>query len=407
MFKLKLPTEKGKTVVVLDIGSSSVGGAIAYYRTTGEMCILYSTRKQIDIPKNYKTDQVFACMLVALGDVLSDILIHSEALIDSFYCSLASPWYSATIQTIHIEQEKPVEVTARVIDMLVGTEIKSFKSLIRSQDHELGALEVVDAHTIQMKLNGYETSNPYNKTAQTIEAVLFISLARKKILDAVQTSILKLFPQHDISFSAFPLAAFSVTRDMFEDVHNFLFIDVMGECTDISLVKQNAIRKISSFPKGKNFFIRYIAKKLHTTSEEVQTLFNLENKKTSKAPHTSVFNTTLAQAIEEWSTSFTASLEKFSDELSIPSKIFFVAHPDIAPFIEKAFQKSNLTGIMLVGSAFHTKYLKADIFEAFCASPRHIKKDPFLAINALFYQKILENKHEKAGGGEYYGRFTH
>ncbi len=391
MFNLTM--KKRKVVALLDIGSSSVGGSLVLMQGDNRVKVLYVVRKSIDMLKGFDKAQMLPLMLKTTEEVLSDLKKHTKDPIHHFFTSLASPWYSSTIQTIQIHQEKPFTVTHSIVDMLIASEVKNFKSLLGSRKETAGKLEVIDTYTVQVKLNGYETANPYDKVAKALDATLFISMGLKSTLDELEKRILHIFPGRDIVFNSFTIAAFAVIRDVFTDIHDFIFLDITGEVTEIALAKKNTLRKTATFPIGKNFFLRKIAEKLKTTPEEATRLLATARKQKNNIDDSGNLNIILKEAVDEWFDALSNSLDTFSDELALPRDVFFTVHPDLAPLFEEVLQKRKPENIMLVGSSFRVKFLNENLCGAFCDIPERLAKDPFLLLESMFRRKTLQAEH--------------
>ena len=63
-------TKKEKPVIILDIGSSSIGGAIVLIKKNSPPMVLYSVRKQIRV----KDDINFSRFLSSMSDTLESVL---------------------------------------------------------------------------------------------------------------------------------------------------------------------------------------------------------------------------------------------------------------------------------------------------------------------------------------------
>jgi len=142
-----------------------------------------------------------------------------------------------------MKQDKEFAVSKRVVEDLVAREIESFKVLNIGKYKRMGEedVEIMETHTVQVKLNGYITDNPYGMRAKNLEMSLYISMAPKRVLSSVKSRITKTFGSRNIKFCSFSLTAFSTIRDIFSHKNDFLFMDISGEVADISLVKGNVL----------------------------------------------------------------------------------------------------------------------------------------------------------------------
>src|SRR3989344_5473983 len=126
-----------------------------------------------------------------------------------------------------------------------------------------GALVIIEKKIVQIKLNGYEVRNPYGQKTSRIELSMIVGVSSGKVVESIERKLSNFFHVKSVHFGAFPIAAFSAIRDIFPNEKNFLFIDITGEATDVSLVSNDILAGTVAFSRGKNFFIREISTQLH------------------------------------------------------------------------------------------------------------------------------------------------
>ena len=111
----------------------------------------------------------------------------------------------------------------------MGAEIEAFKSSEEVRGY-IGddRASVMEKRLIQVKLNGYETSEPHGKKARSIEAALFVSVSPKELLKDIAGEIRRTYVVSEVEFSSFSLVAFDVLRNIAHHADNFLFLDISG-----------------------------------------------------------------------------------------------------------------------------------------------------------------------------------
>lgn len=379
--------KKEKIVAILDIGSASVGGALVTLKE-GEMPkVLFSTREDMVFQSDLNLERFTASMLSSLERVLNKMENSGEEKPHTFFCVLSSLWYESETKIIKTGKDKTFIVTPEMIDELIKKEIDSFSSTVSINNKINDISEVIDVKNIQVKLNGYETSNPYKKRAKNIEIALFIGLGSVKILKAIEDKIAKSFYIKNIEFSTFSLSSFSTVRDMFSDKNNFLFMDITGEVTSIFLVEDNVLVKSILFPLGKNFIIRRIANEMNTTPQEAKSLMRMMNvDKNSEETKTHLENI-LLKVKKEWLGSFTQNIATLSKEYSTPNTIFFTADSDIAKWFGSFLGKEEFTQILLADDVFDVVFLDIKLLEKFCSFKSGVLRDPFIVLEAIFANK--------------------
>ncbi len=377
--------KKEKIVAILDIGSASVGGALISLNENSSPKVLVSFREDMVFQRDLNLDRFTSSMLVALERVLVKLEKSGEKKPHTFFCILSSPWYESETKIIGIKKDKSFIVTHKILDELIEKEVASFHGDIKEDD-----TQIIDIQNIQIKLNGYETNNPYGKYVENVKIALFIGLGSKKILEKIKDKVSRVFHSSKIVFSTFSLSAFSVVRDIFTDVNNFLLLDITGEVTDVTLVKDGVLIKTVQFPMGKNFILRRIASGMNTSLQEAKSLLNILNTdKIDKMTRTRI-ESVLHDARKDWLASFIQVVTSLSKEVFIPNTMFFTADGDIADWFIESVKREELKKLTTTNEIFDVKFLDAKVLEKFCLFKEGTKKDPFIILEAVFANRNQE-----------------
>ena len=384
-----LNTKKERRVVILDIGSASIGGAVVSIKKNKPPVVLYTVRKQIIVKENIDFQRFLYLMSDTLDLVLMELEKSKNASLDEVFCILSSPWYTSMTHFMKIERKESFTVTRKMIDDLINKKVSMINNdVIKKKKIAGGVPRVIDVQSIQIKLNGYETNNPYGKKVNLVEAALFVSIGSEKTIKLIEDKVSRVF-RNKVRFSSFSLASFVAIRDIFNE-KSFLFIDITGEVTDVSMVKNNILIKNIAFPLGKNFLIRRIASSLNTTIEEAESLFSMFNSGSSDAVTNDKLNKILNEAKKEWVSSFAEILQSFSESLSIPNSVFITADKDIRVWFKDAIKKEEFGQFTITNDEFDIKILDEKLVGEFCLlKNNNISKDPFIMLEAIFVDRII------------------
>lgn len=384
-----LNTKKERRVVILDIGSASIGGAVVSIKKNKPPVILYTVRKQITVKENIDFQRFLYLMADALDSVLMELAKQRNVHPDEIFCILSSPWYTSTTHFMKVKKNEAFTVTRKMIDDLVNKKVSMISDdIVKKKKIAGGVPRVIDVQSVQIKLNGYETDNPYGKKVNLVEAALFVSIGSEKTIRLIEDRVSRVF-RNSVRFSSFSLASFVTIRDIFNE-KSFLFIDVTGEVTDISIVKNNILIKNIAFPLGKNFLIRRIASGLNTTIEEAESLFFMFNSDSSDTVTNEKLNKILNEAKREWVSSFAEILQSFSESLSIPNSIFITADKDIRVWFKDAIEKEEFGQFTITSDEFDIKILDEKLMGEFCLlKNNNISKDPFIILEAIFIGRVI------------------
>lgn len=392
MMPFSFRQKKEKIVVIIDIGSSSVGSTIVSFRDDNNPKILFSARENMVFQRTLNMDRFISSMKSTLEKVLLGLKKSTNASPEHIVCVFASPWYKSVIKTFEIDEKEKFIVTQKLLDDLIQGEIT--KSNISIDKFIEEPISIIDIKNIQVKLNGYETDNPYDKEANVLRISFFAAFSFTKTLSIIRGSILKIFNPVNISFYAFPLIAFSVIRDIFSDKNNFLFLDITGEITDISFIKDGVFWGSESFPLGKNFVIRRLASGLNTSTEDAISVFNLVSSGKSNKEIQERVNKILSLSREEWSVAFSKSVINATNGNFVPTTIFFTADDEISKYFFETLSNGKFEMIMSENNTFDVRFLNAKTLENFCTfgndineEDNHINKDAFLIIESIFLHR--------------------
>ncbi|TRZ53327.1 hypothetical protein D4R99_01060 [bacterium] len=373
---------------MVDIGSSSVGAAAVLLSSGYKPKVFYSVREEMIFQKNFSFERFASSMLKTLGKVLTDISVvklpdHSGK---TFSCFLSSPWYAS--QTIILEKKTdvPVMVDEKFLYELQKKEIEDFK--VREIEKIGRDAVILETKTIQTKLNGYETGDPFGKKAQEIEVAIYASISSEKIVKAITERVKKVFHMSSPQFYSFSLASFTAIRDMFHE-KNFLFMDISGEASDLSVVRNHILEETIAFPIGKNSVIRKIAEETALDFQESASLFRMVKDEDLEKTAGRKIKKAMLAAGKEWILSFQNALSSASTEESFPKDIFVTADNDVSKWFIENLQDAGTDSFSVVGNAFTIRHLNGTFLSAFCDSETGSERDPFLMIESLFLDRAV------------------
>lgn len=389
-----------KLVLLVDVGSSSVGVALVLIARDRAPHVVLSLREDISFQEVLSSTGFLFAMNHALDKVLKRVSGKMSNPKNSLpapfgeapaqvFCTLSSPWFILKTRQIHITKNAEFEVSEQVLDTFINEDIvalrEDLKETLPPED-----LRIIEKKIIHIKLNGYEIKNPYKQKTSRLEMAVTVGVSSEKVTKSIERKINTFFHTNEVRFGAFPVALFNAVRDIFPNEKDFLFLDITGESTDVSRVENDILSNTISFSRGKNFFIREISARLRTVHVEAESLFamylrnELDKKKTAQVAET------VAQIEEEWLIRFTKALTKLSENGSIPRKIFFTTDTDIAPLFLNLLNKAKSD--YLITKSFEVQYLDQFIVSKYVSFESGVIRDPFVVIEALLAEKITKQE---------------
>ncbi len=274
LFSKKAPTA---SVVLIDIGATSVAGAYAYHAPGALPSILYTRRLPIEIREGEPHERAMLRALQILGETLvregAPILARTagSGSARDILVSIDAPWQKTSIRTEKFEQKTP----------FVFTKSLMLKELEKTAPKDPDRM-IADESIIGTRLNGYETNAPYGKMAHRASVIVLTSTIDKKVAQSILDVLQHTYHTKRILPLAGSSLRYQAMRKAFPHERDALMLDATGPFTVVVLVRRNLL----------------------TTIDEI------ENATTTP---------------EEWVTSTTAKLGHLAEKYPLPRTIFLLA----------------------------------------------------------------------------------
>ncbi|KKS24415.1 MAG: hypothetical protein UU82_C0006G0013 [Candidatus Nomurabacteria bacterium GW2011_GWC2_41_8] len=382
--------EKGELVLVFNIGSSSVGGALFWAQSSGIPKIIFSIQEPVAIEDKIDIDRFLFLTMQSLKIVVEKIYKAGVGAPSRIFCVLSSPWYVSQTRIINLKKNTPFIFTAKLADDLIQKEVNLFEEEHSKRKKNIGnSVRTIELKNIKIILNGYETSKPLNQKTKELEMIIFISMSGEQVLKKIEDTISKHFHFKQITFSSFVMASFTVVRDMYMQKGDFLLVDIGGEMTDISMIKKNILRESISFPLGRNFLTRGVASNLGCTLDEADPLISLFKDKHAEKSVVKKLTPIMDQLKTEWLKKFQESLANLSNDLSIPATIYIAIDKDLADFFSETIKTEQFNQYTLTESKFEIIFLNTQMLHDTAVFEENVIREPFLIIDSIYINRFL------------------
>ncbi|MFA6256979.1 MAG: cell division protein FtsA [Candidatus Paceibacterota bacterium] len=377
----------GDLMLVFHIGSSAVGGALFTVQDGLTPKITFSVVEPIAIEENLDPDRFFAKTLSALEVAAGKLHKAGLGAPARIFCVLASPWCASQTRTLELKKNAQFVFTEKVADELIKKEIKLFTSEQLSRYGD--AVRNIELKNIKTLLNGYDTPEPlYQKTSQ-VQMMLFISMGGEAALAKIEETIRKFFQFEQIKFSSFAMSSFTVARDLDPKRENFLLVDIGGEVTEIFMVKKNILRESISFPVGRNFFTRGVARSLGSTISEANSLISLFKHGHAEETVAAKLSTIMDQLRAEWLRKFQESLANLSNDISVPGAVYLTSDLNFTDLFYETIKAEQFSQYTLADSKFEITALNTVLLHNFAKFEDESVRDPFLIIDSVYISRFL------------------
>lgn len=388
---------KETLVVLLDIGSASVGGALVVLRDEALPEIVYTTRQQMVVHRQMQIERLVALMGDTFQSVLDDLSKNGVKHLTftkrgslrphSAYCTFSSPWHVSQVSTMALHEDEPFLVTEHLLQELITQEVANVRQrhgLFDDLEDASNNMMLIEKKVTNLKVNGYHVSHFDEQLVTMVDMLLYTSFLPEDIMSLIEREVKNSFGLKKVHMSSYILSFFTMMRNMWHDEEDFLLIDVSGEVTEISLVKDGALFETISFPLGSNGMMRSLAHDLDTSIEEVRSLLSMHSAGTSDEATTARVEAALVAVEEMWRTSARTVLHTLSDGIFLPHRVFVTAHQPIASRVVGMLEDVNFLEKRHTESPFVPTLITSELLKNFMTLRKDVKKDPFLMLETLF-----------------------
>ncbi|MBI5401112.1 MAG: hypothetical protein HZB12_03305 [Candidatus Yonathbacteria bacterium] len=376
--------------LLVDVGSSSVGCALARLEKGRVPHVLFTTRESISFQESLSSVKFLLAMNHALGRALKTIQ-EKTGIIGApnyFFCTLSSPWFILKSRHLSVVRQEPFKVTERSLEEFINEDIEHLKEELKETLPPKDVV-IIEKKIIQIKLNGYDIKNPYDQMTARLEIAMTVGVSSDRVIESIKRKLGQFLHSTAVHFGAFPIAAFSAVRDIFPTENNFLFLDITGEATDVSLVNGDILAGTVSFSRGKNFFIRETSTQFRTLHEEAATLFAMYLRNELPSDKHALVEGVVVRAEKEWLTRFEKVVATLANSGALPRKVFFTTDADIAVFFSRLITAAKTE--FLMSESFEAQYLDQLIVAKFVSFEHEVAWDSFLVVEALLAQKVISS----------------
>ena len=197
-------------------------------------------------------------------------------------------------------------------------------------------------------------------------------------------AVLGVFGDVPLELHTVPFAVFRSLGEIIKPDWGFLFADIGGEVSDVSLVREGVLRETVSFPVGKNAAVRKLASS-GVSPEEARSMLKRLSLGHASSADAAKAGPAAADAAREWGERLKEAAAELSDNGPLPRDFFLVGGTENGPFAERA-RDGFFSRFTVLGKPFNVKPVSpAALKERFGRSGSFEKEgDAFLMLEALF-----------------------
>lgn len=257
--------------IVIVIGSGEVSGAVVDIRPGNKPQVVHTHEFDFPVKDSVDAHDLLNQTLSALHAVLTGLHKEYKSRVKVVHVVISSPWFVSFSKNLSSRSESGFNVTP---EKLEGLAQELFAELTRGRNG-FSDESILEKAVSKVRINGYDTVEPFGKKAKNLEAAVYISAMEDQIKEKIENEIFAVIHPGKVEFHTLPFAAWSTISTIFPKADDFLFIDVGGEITDLLLSRRGSIEKIASLPYGENQLSRKIALNFGIQPELANSLLSL------------------------------------------------------------------------------------------------------------------------------------
>src|SRR3989344_1596195 len=383
-------TPRKKVFAVIDITSSSVGGALVEINEGCPVAVSAAPRSPVNFLFDVSLEASLRCTAESLRLTAKKLKSLRPGKIDEVLCVFSSPWFSSKTKIITVTREKPFEIRNNFFNKLIEEEEKNFtppktggagRSETRFIEHEV----------IKAELNGYYVKNPIGKNARSVKSHIYLSVGVEKAMEMARREIEKVFIHTPLRFATSSLVAFKVLSDIIKnkDKEGYLIIDIGGETTEINLIRDNAVELSASFSKGTNLLFRKAAANLNTFLGEASSVVKAYSSGHRTLESSDKIAATIKESTEEWRDYLKNSLSVMAKSALLPQNVFIIGDDPVCGFFSSSLEKSDFSEFTILNKPFIAQKIKPEWLTRYFKTGDYQHKDIMLMMEAVYADKFL------------------
>ncbi|MFZ1988077.1 MAG: hypothetical protein WAV21_03555 [Minisyncoccia bacterium] len=382
-FRRLFGNSHAESVVLIDIGSGSIGGAYAVLKEKNYPTICYTCRIPIRTSEPIPTIDDLS---ITLREVTRLLVTHGASelrrmtgsgSVGRAVVSVASPWQETTVRIARTERDKPFVFTRSLLNELVAKEA-----------HLPSGRTSTGESVIATLLNGYEIQEPFNKRVRHAEVVILSENIVTEAVTIIETRVREAFHLHEVTLTAFAPLAYTVFRDVYPHENDYLMLDIAGAATDVALVKRHLLTSMASIPRGVGNLMQGFKKSMGEAPPRESSAANNIRLVLDVKP-----NAKFEAVRSEWITGLRDALRKMSNEQALPRTLFLLSDDSEREYLHHTLDDSALRSLWLSETPLSIIPVLPSHFAPYVKTSGSAHADVFLMLLALFLRKRIETLH--------------
>lgn len=373
-----------KTIAIVDIGSGSVGAALARLDRHGPPAILAQKRVEIPVLQTRESQKLADMTFKAASEAMRHIAAAGKP--EHIAVFLPAPWSSLYLRTVRLARPKEFRVNPGVVEKMVG------ECVVREHPDAIGDT-VIERSAVGIKLNGYAVDNlPKDALVLSAELTVISVTAPQAFFGALKDEAGKIFHRTPLSFHSTSIAAAYAVSVIAPDTADYLLCNSEGEIAECLLVQDHAPAGSATAPAGCNAILRTLSTHADMARAEASSALALARNDTS--PMSKKLMGTLSAAQKECAEGFRAAAkELLASSSGTPRVVYILGNGSEGQWFADAVAGASSMKSLFPGGAAVRTLLPGDLEKCLSKTPaiaagqgaaRPEAPDLFLALEAVF-----------------------
>lgn len=382
---------KSKKIILFDFRSSSVAASIMSTHSDSDVpTILFTQREHYYFTEAPKADEFINRAHVALKKCIKAIHAFKttdpnlEHTVSEVHVLYGAPWYTPDFLDIHYEQDKNFTFSKELLTKIVKHATKDL------ENNTPGT--IIEKNVASILINGYETNEPFNKKARDVKMSFYLSHVSEETKSDIEQIIKDGFHVDEIHSHSHTSVLYSFLKQNFHATDNYVLLDVSGEITEITIIRNSFFKKHITIPVGAHIFARKLSElsgyDLYTSRSHLNVFLDDKNEPTSKKKIAKVFEHIKDYYLDLVKTSF--NQQKVVD---IPTKIFIISDSEVRNLVKHIFESSDgYAGTLKMSRKPDVISFNRETFSSLCEYRSGVHADNIISIFSNFV-KMYTNTH--------------
>ncbi|HEY4487271.1 MAG TPA: hypothetical protein VI483_00735 [Candidatus Paceibacterota bacterium] len=343
-----------RAIGVANIESSSVSFSIVKLQSATNATIPITRYAELPIEERTSGQHLFA-LKQRLADITKAAIndytsAHGGRALKKLYAVVHAPWAIGNVVSASTRFPQETYISEKIMDDCAT------KAL--AQGGKGG--ELLDVHQLPIMLNGYRTAHPEGKYAHLVEVAGLMSTCDANIREEIAKTFRDVLPASRTIIHSGARAiveAIEATRPQLRDA---LCMHVSGEGTEVIVLRNGMVRSYTYITEGLRSIFSRAFPGMHP--EEARTAVRLMQRQEGSEVVGVQTEEALLKAEPDMVHAYGEELAKISAQLRLPNAVFLIASPDIAPWLQKFFERLDFSQFTVTAQPFSVDLISASEF---------------------------------------------